>query len=648
MTNKELSEFKTKQEYYRCNPERMIADANDRKNKETFFVVKPTERPKKQTATTKIDELDNFKRTGVPHHDNWMNLFTGLGTRGDKSAYTSFSGYTWLDDRLLSELWVGDGFAKKISSCFADDSTREWIKIKNDTDNELFNKLVKLKSANAFNKALKWRRHFGGSLIVMGINDGGKLEEPVDMNKIKSVDYLRVYDRVRVYMTNFNFMQDPEDPNYGNPEFYTIFPQWSAAYNVHRSRVLIFKGLEVPEWMMSTRWWFWGMSCIQPIWTDLKNLAAGVNHIVKLLYEFTMGKYKVKNLAQIMSEDDGTNKVMEMLDIIDLGKSIINAYILDADGEDFTRDSVGVSGLPELLDRYMILLSGVSNTPVTKLFGRSAAGLNATGENDQDDYDDAVKSDQENYLKPEIQTLVDIINASKEIKKKVKEPIVEFNPLKQMSEKEKLANQLVQAQIDKIYTNDTGVLNEEEVRTSRFENGYSFDTQLIEQMEAPGKPEPVIPPNMLPGQGLNENPDNPKENQSLSGIESLAGASGKSIKVLEDPDLTEESKNNGFPGKPTKAKTKKDGFYDRLKKRFDNIFDGGPGSGRHKETFSLSIAKMKKIPMPKNLKKKWAKNGGVSNPEYKQWIKENWKSDNEEMTEIFDNIMEIQFEAIDD
>jgi len=54
---------------------------------------------------------------------------------------------------------------------------------------------------------------------------------------------------------------------------------------------------------------------------------------------------------------------------------------------------------------------------------------------------------------------------------------------------------------------------------------------------------------------------------------------------------------------------------------------GGPGSGRKKgsgKAFSVSPSKMKANPIPKELKKKWAKSGGVDNPEYKKWIKKNW------------------------
>jgi hypothetical protein len=62
---------------------------------------------------------------------------------------------------------------------------------------------------------------------------------------------------------------------------------------------------------------------------------------------------------------------------------------------------------------------------------------------------------------------------------------------------------------------------------------------------------------------------------------------------------------------------------------------GGPGSGRKKgsgsskkETvqFSLSTYKMKANPMPKALKAKFKKAGGVNSKAYQSWIKANWAS----------------------
>jgi hypothetical protein len=56
--------------------------------------------------------------------------------------------------------------------------------------------------------------------------------------------------------------------------------------------------------------------------------------------------------------------------------------------------------------------------------------------------------------------------------------------------------------------------------------------------------------------------------------------------------------------------------------------DGGEGSGRKPEGSSgnilMNAQKMRANPIPKALKNKWQKSGGVNNPEYKAWIKKNW------------------------
>lgn len=73
---------------------------------------------------------------------------------------------------------------------------------------------------------------------------------------------------------------------------------------------------------------------------------------------------------------------MKRLDLLNLTKSATNTMILDAE-EKYEKASKNISGIPELLDRFMLALSAVSGVPVSLLFGRSAAGMNATGDNDK-------------------------------------------------------------------------------------------------------------------------------------------------------------------------------------------------------------------------------------------------------------------------
>ena len=43
--------------------------------------------------------------------------------------------------------------------------------------------------------AIRWARLFGGAIIVMLLDDGGGLEEPVNWADVHSVEELRVYER---------------------------------------------------------------------------------------------------------------------------------------------------------------------------------------------------------------------------------------------------------------------------------------------------------------------------------------------------------------------------------------------------------------------------------------------------------------------
>lgn len=70
---------------------------------------------------------------------------------------------------------------------------------------------------------------------------------------------------------------------------------------------------------------------------------------------------------------------------------------------------------------------------------------------------------------------------------------------------------------------------------------------------------------------------------------------------------------------------RKDGRYRKVSDGvWEKITDQKEAQVKKPETFQLDTNKIKSNPIPKDLKAKWLKNGGVNNPEYKQWIKEHW------------------------
>ena len=70
------------------------------------------------------------------------------------------------------------------------------------------------------------------------------------------------------------------------------------------------------------------------------------------------------------------------------------------------------TGLPDVYDRVMMDVAGAARTPVTKLFGRSPAGMNSTGESDLKNYYDYIDGLREAELRGIIERLLPIMALS--------------------------------------------------------------------------------------------------------------------------------------------------------------------------------------------------------------------------------------------
>ena len=67
------------------------------------------------------------------------------------------------------------------------------------------------------------------------------------------------------------------------------------------------------------------------------------------------------------------------------------------------------AGLADVYDRIMMDVAGAARTPVTKLFGRSPAGMNATGESDLINYYDYIDGLRETDFRAIIERLLPVL-----------------------------------------------------------------------------------------------------------------------------------------------------------------------------------------------------------------------------------------------
>jgi phage-related protein (TIGR01555 family) len=97
------------------------------------------------------------------------------------------------------------------------------------------------------------------------------------------------------------------------------------------------------------------------------------------------------------------------------------------------------AGLPEMMDRSMMRVAAAAEMPLTLLFGRSPAGMNATGESDIRGWYDTVADAQTDELKPNLERLLKLIMLAQDSPTRGKVPerwAVEFHPLWQPTELE--------------------------------------------------------------------------------------------------------------------------------------------------------------------------------------------------------------------
>lgn len=388
---------------------------------------------------------DDLRIRNIIKNDGWMNLFSGLGTKADKKKSTRAVPNGFLFDAELETIYADDGLGARVVDLLPDDMMKQgWhYEFENEKEgvedySKTYHKIFKDMHANdKINKALKWARLYGGCLILLGVYDGEKLDQPLNLNKIKSFENLRIIPRNNVMYGTMEFQMDETKPHYGQVEYYPVTFYTGRKYEtvrIHYSRVIELHGIEIPSSEASIipmEFRYWGISVFQRIQDRLKELAGSFGSLANLLHEITIGKYKYKDLAEIMATKDGEKLVQNRLQAMDEMKSVFHSVLMDVE-ESFERDTISFSGVSEVLYQFMMLTSASTGYPMTKLFGISPGGLNSTGDSDMYQYYDMVKAEQETKLLPIIERLVHIISEWQ----RIPEPIIKFNPLEQMTEKE--------------------------------------------------------------------------------------------------------------------------------------------------------------------------------------------------------------------
>jgi len=428
-------------------------------------------------------------KTIVNNDGSYANAFSGIGTAADRTARTYKGTPTYIDQNTAASIYMGDGLGRRIVDIVATEMTRAGVDFEDMDEAQEDAVLAKFDDLNVmhhFADAIRWADVFGGALIVLGVNDGGQLDQPLNEDGVKSVEFMRVYDR---YQTSINRRYlDPMNPSYGKVEMWQVSPHAGGApYLVHESRVLVMDGDSLPDLYRQNNDG-WGASKYQACQQSLMRFGTSHQWANSLLERAQQAVHSIPELANILRAPGGEDSIRKRADVVDMVRGVLNTIVIDGQ-ESYELKSTSFAGVTDILDRFAEALSSVTGIPMYLLIGRSPGGLSATGGNNEEAWYAKVAAMQNDRLRAPMNRLVQLImiglfgNTGGDWQ-------LCFNPLKVPSEKEEAEIEKIEAETKKAKADTAvalvsiGALDPREVRAKIAED-YDIDPEKMPETAQP-------------------------------------------------------------------------------------------------------------------------------------------------------------------
>lgn len=423
-------------------------------------------------------------------NDGFYDAFIQPSVRHAIGQYVqNNSGYERVaDDLELTEIYK-NALARRIVTAPIDDSVKNWLKIKGDVDDKILQYMETINVEGAFAEAGYWDRLYGRSCIFVMADDGGKADDPVNLNKLESIKGLVVYDKRSIVEDQSGMLlnDDPNDGNFGKTEYYTIIPPNGQQMTVHHSRLLMFDGEILPKYERIQNNGA-GLSCLNGVIKAIRRNDTAHARALDIIERISQAVMKLDGMRDLLQSEEGTEQVKRRLDLIDMARNLLNTIAIDT-GDDFSIHNMSVAGVRELIQEFQQEISGMTNIPVTILFGRSPAGMNSTGAADFENYYNLVRRYQRTKQKPALEKLIKLIQHCKSGPTKGKEYEdwqIEFQPLQQMSEKEQADLEAAKAGANKTKVDVVQALVQGQLMTPEEARSYLFkETKIVPNEKLP-------------------------------------------------------------------------------------------------------------------------------------------------------------------
>ena len=392
--------------------------------------------------------------------DNWQSLLGAFGDRRDRGRTDTvrFVAGAELCDAELSEAYEHLWLARRIVEAPVEDALRNGWGTEDDALVKDFERLnYSIHAEGAFQRACTMARLKGGAVLFKGYRNsrGQQLTEPPPQGA--EIEWLEVFDRYQLIGEQRN--RDLDSADFDRPQVWRVRGDRRTGMVFHPDRAIFFPGAPRARSVgVSKEDQDWGMSVLQAIWADVQRYGTFWQAVAHLMQLASVGVLKIEGLIEMLAREDSA-QAEARIDILNEMLSLTRMLMLDSKyNEDYHREAVSFTDMPHLLQEVQLATAGAAGMPVTKLFGRAPAGMNATGEADTRNWYDRVQDYRERVVEPRLEQLLgDIKGAAVEL---------EFESLWQPTDLEKAQVRAEELKGDAAQY-QMGLYSEDELRSAR-------------------------------------------------------------------------------------------------------------------------------------------------------------------------------------
>ena len=360
--------------------------------------------------------------TGVMTLDAFSNPLFRLGYGSQSPLEATEYPLTRMTDNyaLLNSLYRDNWVVQNVVGLMVDDMLREWYKLRGSLAPEYLDELARVERVTQLrarlNEGLRWGRLYGGAAgLILIRGQESMLDQPLEPETIMPGSFagLMILDRWSGIVPDMGLVTDLGDPDLNLPEYYMINnAEGRMVARVHHSRIIRFTGRELP-YLEQIAELYWGESEVEALYKDVvahDNVSA---NIAALTFRANIDTMEVQNLEQLMAV--GSTEQQKRFWSVMQAQSVIKSnfgYQLVNKGDQVKNTQFTFTGLDHVYEAMCLNLCGASHYPMTKLFGRSPAGMNSTGESDLKNYYDYVNAQREAKLRPALERLLPVMAMS--------------------------------------------------------------------------------------------------------------------------------------------------------------------------------------------------------------------------------------------